>query len=77
VIPGTHLLGVLHDEAIASLVRQRDSVDCLTGRGGVVAMRPLILHASSKVRFDEPRRVIHIEYTDSLDLESGITQAIA
>jgi ectoine hydroxylase-related dioxygenase (phytanoyl-CoA dioxygenase family) len=77
VIPGTHLLGVLDDEDIASLVREKESVECLTGRGGVVAMRPLILHASSKVRSDEPRRVIHIEYADSLDLGPGVTLAIA
>jgi hypothetical protein len=40
-------------------------------------MRPLLIHASSKVLSDEPRRVLHIEYADSLDLADGIRLALA
>jgi hypothetical protein len=40
-------------------------------------MRPLLIHASSKARNNEPRRVLHIEYADSLDLAPGIRLAIA
>jgi hypothetical protein len=40
-------------------------------------MRPLLIHASSKARVDEPRRVLHIEYADSLDLGNGIRLAMA
>jgi hypothetical protein len=52
-------------------------VDCLVGAGGVVAMRPLLLHASSKAESDRPRRVIHIEYADSADMGDGLELAIA
>jgi ectoine hydroxylase-related dioxygenase (phytanoyl-CoA dioxygenase family) len=77
VIPETHRLGVLDDACISEITQQKRSVECLTGRGGVVAIRPLILHASSKVNSDEPRRVVHIEYVDSLELQPGIRLAIA
>jgi Phytanoyl-CoA dioxygenase (PhyH) len=77
VIPGTHMHGVLGDDQIARLVRVRHAVDCLVAAGGVIAMRPLILHASSKARSDRPRRVLHIEYADSRDIGDGLTLALA
>jgi hypothetical protein len=40
-------------------------------------MRPLLIHASSKAISDSPRRVLHIEYVDSLDIAPGIRLAIA
>ena len=61
-------LGVLSDADTARLVREIPPVDCFVPSGGIVAMRPLILHASSKAEADPPRRVLHIEYVDSLDL---------
>ena len=61
VLPGTHALGVLSEADTERLVREIPPVDCLVSSGGIVAMRPLILHASSKVETDHPRRVLHIE----------------
>lgn len=63
VIPGSHALGVLTDEQVHDLAGRSTSATCLVRRGGVVAMRPLLVHASSKVLADAPRRVIHIEYS--------------
>ena len=40
-------------------------------------MRPLIVHASSKSTSDRPRRVLHIDYIDSLDVGDGLRVAIA
>ena len=40
-------------------------------------MCPLILHASSKAETDRPRRVLHIEYIDSLDIGEGLRIPIA
>jgi ectoine hydroxylase-related dioxygenase (phytanoyl-CoA dioxygenase family) len=77
VIPGSHLLGVLPDEAVFCIARQGDSADCVVGRGGVLAMRPLLIHSSSKALCDEPRRVIHIEYSEGVELRPGIRLAIA
>jgi hypothetical protein len=74
VLPGTHLMGVLTDDAIEQLASQIAAVDCVVPAGGVIAMRPLIVHASSKSLIEAPRRVLHIEYAacmvmaDSLDL---------
>jgi hypothetical protein len=77
VIPETHCLGLLSDAEIARLVHERQPVDCVVGAGGVVAMRPLILHASSKAASDRPRRVLHIEYAESLAIGDGLDLAIA
>jgi hypothetical protein len=77
VLPGTHTLGVLGDDQIAHLSQTLEPVDCLVAAGGAVAMRPLILHASSKAQSDRPRRVLHIEYADSPALGEGLDLAIA
>jgi ectoine hydroxylase-related dioxygenase (phytanoyl-CoA dioxygenase family) len=77
VLPGTHVLGVLSDAEIQRVVRETSSTECLVGAGGIIAMRPLILHASSKARTDRPRRVLHLEYTASLDTDDGLRIAIA
>lgn len=77
VLPGTHTLGVLSDEAIANLARRVAPQACLAPRGGVVSMRPLLIHASSKAAVPQPRRVLHIEYARSLTMEAGLTLAEA
>ena len=76
-LPGTHALGVLSEVDTERLVREIPPVDCLVPSGGIIAMRPLILHASSKAETDHPRRVLHIEYVDSLEVDDGLRIAIA
>jgi hypothetical protein len=76
VLPGTHRHGVLSDEQIGELARQVTAVDCVTAAGGVVAMRPLTVHASSKSTDSHPRQVLHIEYAPAVDLEPGIELAV-
>jgi hypothetical protein len=44
------------------LASTREGLECLFAAGGVLAMRPLLVHASSKSQCDLPRRVLHIEY---------------
>jgi ectoine hydroxylase-related dioxygenase (phytanoyl-CoA dioxygenase family) len=77
VLPGTHALGLLTESAIARLTTEVSAGDCTVPAGGVVAMRPLIVHASSKAEGDLPRRVLHIEYSRSLDLGNGLKLQIA
>jgi ectoine hydroxylase-related dioxygenase (phytanoyl-CoA dioxygenase family) len=77
VLPGTHERGLLTDAEIAVLVQELTPVDCLVPAGGVVAMRPLILHASSKAVSDHPRRVLHIEYADSLQIDDDLELVLA
>jgi hypothetical protein len=77
VLPGSHTRGVLSDESIRSLVARGVPHDCLVGRGGILVMRPLLVHASSKAAGDAPRRVVHIEYTDGTPLEANLELALA
>jgi ectoine hydroxylase-related dioxygenase (phytanoyl-CoA dioxygenase family) len=76
VLPGTHTLGVLTDETLHELSQQIAPVGCLVARGGVLAMRPLIVHASSKSQGEIPRRVLHIEYAASRLIADGLELAI-
>lgn len=77
LIPGSHAAGVLSDEEVFSIARRQEHIDCPVPRGGVLAMRPLLIHSSSKVRLGASRRVLHIEYADSLTLRENIRLAVA
>lgn len=77
VLPNTHRLGLVSDAQIEQLTGETRPVACLAAAGGVLVMRPLIVHASSKSRSELPRRVLHIEYTASVDLGRGIELAVA
>jgi ectoine hydroxylase-related dioxygenase (phytanoyl-CoA dioxygenase family) len=72
LIPGSDQRGLLSDGEIAELAKKVPSVDCLAPRGSVVLMRPLLVHSSSKAVPPAPRRVIHIEYTDTFEQEGGL-----
>jgi ectoine hydroxylase-related dioxygenase (phytanoyl-CoA dioxygenase family) len=72
VLPGTHTLGVLTDAQIHELSLRVTPVSCALPAGGIVVMRPLIIHASSKINGPSARRVLHLEYAASLALESGL-----
>jgi len=61
VIPGSHMKGICRTDMID---RNFDSeVICNVPGGGVMLMRPLLLHASSKSASQTRRRVIHIEFS--------------
>jgi ectoine hydroxylase-related dioxygenase (phytanoyl-CoA dioxygenase family) len=77
VLPGTHTLGLLSDEAIEELVSQTKSVECIVRRGGVLAMTPLVVHASSKSRDAARRRVLHIDYAAKATMGDGLELALA
>lgn len=62
VLPGTHKLGLIPKEDIVTIREGIDEVHCTTGVGGVVIMRPLLLHASSAATVPSHRRVLHLEY---------------
>jgi ectoine hydroxylase-related dioxygenase (phytanoyl-CoA dioxygenase family) len=77
VLPGTHRGGVYTDEQIGRLAQSTTPVDCVAPSGGVIAMRPLTVHASSKSIDSQPRRVLHIEYSATVALGPGIELAVA
>ena len=70
VIPRTHIHGRIPEGKIESLARNA-SVECLVSSGGVLLMKPLLLHASSPAQSPKHRRVIHIEYA-SMCLPGGL-----
>ena len=77
VLPGTHTMGVLNDETIHDLSTRIAPVDCVVPKGGIVAMRPLVVHASSKSQAEMPRRVLHIEYVASESVVKPLQLAVA
>jgi hypothetical protein len=77
VLPNTHRRGVLSEQEIEQLARETLAVECTAASGGVVAMSPLTLHASSKAVEDRPRRILHIEYAPTISLAPGIELAVA
>jgi hypothetical protein len=77
VLPRTHTLGVLSDEKLHDLSTRVAAIDCLVPHGGVLAMRPLIVHASSKSQSQSLRRVLHIEYAVAAEADFGLELAIA
>jgi ectoine hydroxylase-related dioxygenase (phytanoyl-CoA dioxygenase family) len=76
VLPRTHTLGVLSAEAIQERAAQISPTDCLVPQGGVLVMRPLIIHASSKSESDMPRRVLHIEYCETAMIDTNLELAV-
>ena len=77
VLPGTHQSGVLNDDQIHDLATRVTPIDCVVAKGGVVAMRPLIVHASSKSQIELPRRVLHVEFAASESIASPLQLAVA
>lgn len=62
VIPGSHRHGRIAADALSRFTSFTE-ISCQVRRGGVVAIRPLILHASSPSVRPRHRRVVHIEYS--------------
>lgn len=59
VIPGSHLKGIDRAEEIN---RDMDyETDCEVPAGGVMFMKPLLMHASGRTTNRKQRRVIHVE----------------
>ncbi|OSZ73834.1 phytanoyl-CoA dioxygenase [Chitinophagaceae bacterium IBVUCB2] len=61
VIPKSHLNGVYHPETI-DWAKDTEEV-CNVPKGGVMLMKPLLLHSSSRTTNNKKRRVIHIEFS--------------
>lgn len=77
VLPGTHNMGVLSDDSLQELAAQVTANDCIVAKGGILAMRPLVVHSSSKSETKAARRVLHIEYAASLRIAEGLELARA
>jgi ectoine hydroxylase-related dioxygenase (phytanoyl-CoA dioxygenase family) len=62
VIPGSHAHGKLTDMEIDRWKQTAPGISCNLEPGGILLMRPLLLHASSMATIPSHRRVIHLEY---------------
>ena len=78
VISGSHCDGKLSSDAILQgrgcandSWKQIDSTICTCEPGGILLMRPLLLHASSAAIVPTHRRVIHLDYA-GCDLPDGL-----
>src|SRR5260370_40029338 len=77
VLPGSHKNGLLSDNAIHELAARVAAVTCVIPTRGILAMRPLLVHSSSKSRDGTSRRVVHIEYSASISVGDGLELATA
>jgi ectoine hydroxylase-related dioxygenase (phytanoyl-CoA dioxygenase family) len=70
VIEKSHNQGVID---IKEWVKNKAGVEriCEVNKGGVIIMKPLILHSSKRTENQQNRRVIHIEFTEK-ELPNGL-----
>jgi ectoine hydroxylase-related dioxygenase (phytanoyl-CoA dioxygenase family) len=61
VIPQSHLKKIYRPENIDWT--NEKSTTCSVEKGGIMIMRPLLMHASERTTNNERRRVIHIEFS--------------
>jgi len=69
VIAGSHAKGIYRPETIDW--QNEKEVTCNVPAGGVMVMKPLLLHSSSRTTNNNRRRVIHIELSNS-QLHEGL-----
>jgi ectoine hydroxylase-related dioxygenase (phytanoyl-CoA dioxygenase family) len=78
LVAASHWRGRLTDSEADALARDGERegkiVQPEVPAGGILRLRPLLLHASSHSASDAPRRVIHIEYA-AHDLPDGLEWA--
>ena len=64
VIPKSHLKGIYRAETIDWDIEEEKI--CNVPAGGIMIMKPLLLHASGRSTNGDKRRVVHIEFSRSL-----------
>lgn len=65
VIPGSHRPGRLSDDELSAAVEPARVVTCTCALGGVLLMRPLLVHSSQSAAAPTRRRVLHVEFADA------------
>lgn len=74
VIPGSHRAGRLDDAAAEAWRARGTALRCDVKAGGLLLMRPLLLHASSAGASPAQRRVLHLEFA-AQELPAGLDWA--
>ncbi len=62
VIPKSHSNGIIRLEKLN--LENEQSVFCSVAKGGVMLMKPLLLHASKRSTGNKQKRVIHLEFSN-------------
>jgi ectoine hydroxylase-related dioxygenase (phytanoyl-CoA dioxygenase family) len=62
VIPKSHLNGICRPEK-SDLTNSFEFI-CNVGKGGIMIMKPLLLHSSGRTINNKKRRVIHVEFSN-------------
>ena len=62
VLPGSHVHGPLSAQAQYEATRDVEPFVCAFPAGGLLLMRPLLLHSSSSAAQPSRRRVLHLEF---------------
>lgn len=63
VVPNSHLKKIYRPEMIDWTVETE--VTCNVPKGGIMIMKPLLLHSSGRTNNNKNRRVVHIEFSDA------------
>lgn len=72
VVPGSHLNEIYRPEDIDW--KKETETSCSVPSGGVMIMKPLLLHSSGRTTNNNKRRVIHIEFSNQ-ELPEGLQWA--
>ena len=72
VLPGSHLKGIYRPDGID--LQLTPEVSCPVKKGGIMIMRPLLMHASARSSNGHNRRVVHLEFSNR-ELASGLNWA--
>lgn len=62
VLPGSHNKNIYRPETIDWSIETETS--CIVNKGGIMIMKPLLLHSSGRTTNNKKRRVIHLEFTN-------------
>jgi ectoine hydroxylase-related dioxygenase (phytanoyl-CoA dioxygenase family) len=72
VVPKSHAKGIYRSETIDWNMETKEI--CNVEKGGIMIMKPLLLHGSNRTTNGKKRRVIHIEFSDR-ELPEGLNWA--
>jgi ectoine hydroxylase-related dioxygenase (phytanoyl-CoA dioxygenase family) len=64
VITNSHSKGIYRPETIDWSIEKE--ISCNVKRGGLMIMKPLLLHSSSRTTNNQKRRVIHLEFSNRI-----------
>jgi hypothetical protein len=67
-----HLLGVLDDSELVRLTQERPAAGCCVPEGGVLAMKPLLVHAAGEPLAPASSPTLLIDYAAPALIAEGL-----